>query len=55
MSFSIIETDDFDAACTRDNLGRLWEMKGDMLKARENRERLPASMICGSFDVSGVS
>ncbi|KAB8295241.1 hypothetical protein EYC80_007155 [Monilinia laxa] len=41
--------DDFDAACTRDNLGQLWEIKGDMVKARMAREKLPDSMICSNF------
>ncbi|KAK6599803.1 hypothetical protein ACHAPF_002996 [Botrytis cinerea] len=41
---------DFDAACTRDNLGQLWEMKGDVVKAREARERNPENMICSNFN-----
>ncbi|EMR90339.1 putative tetratricopeptide repeat family protein [Botrytis cinerea BcDW1] len=46
---------DFDAACTRDNLGQLWEMKGDVVKAREARERNPENMICSNFNVSVFS
>ncbi|KAN0106357.1 hypothetical protein V8E51_009233 [Hyaloscypha variabilis] len=41
---------DFDAACTRDNLGRLWEMKGDFSKSRELRAEYPDKMICSYFD-----
>ncbi|KAJ8067407.1 hypothetical protein OCU04_004757 [Sclerotinia nivalis] len=44
--------DDFDAACTRDNLGQLWEIKGDMVKAKAARERNPGSMICSNFNCS---
>ncbi|TGO52874.1 hypothetical protein BCON_0133g00190 [Botryotinia convoluta] len=44
--------DDFDAACTRDSLGQLWEIKGDVMKAREVRERNPESMICSNFKIS---
>jgi hypothetical protein len=48
----VVAKDDFDAACTRDNLGRLWEMKGEMGKARGMRERGGNdSMICGNFNV----
>ncbi|EDO02553.1 predicted protein [Sclerotinia sclerotiorum 1980 UF-70] len=42
--------DDFDAACTRDNLGQLWEIKGDMVRAKAARERNPNSMICSNFN-----
>jgi hypothetical protein len=43
---------DFDAACTRDNLGRLFEMKGDFSKSREWRTRVSETMVCSHFDVS---
>jgi hypothetical protein len=46
------EFEDFDAACTRDNLGRLWEMKGDVSGARASRARNPERMICSNFGVS---
>jgi hypothetical protein len=48
----IVEFNDFDAACTRDNIGRLWEMKGDVSRARACRARNPEKMICSSFSVS---
>jgi len=39
----------FDTAVTRENLGQLWEMKGDLLKAREIRNAGgPNAMACGS-------
>ncbi|KAF7952400.1 uncharacterized protein EAE97_001897 [Botrytis byssoidea] len=41
--------DNFDAACTRDNLGQLWEIKGDVVKAREVRGRNPENMVCSNF------
>ncbi|KAF7954530.1 hypothetical protein EAE96_005650 [Botrytis aclada] len=41
---------DFDAACTRDNLGQLWEIKGDVVKAREARGRNPKNMICSNYN-----
>lgn len=42
--------DNFDTASTRDNIGRVWEMKGDMVKAREAREKgAPDHMICSNF------
>ncbi|CAD6444676.1 25b47abe-3111-4d47-b8a6-6496d51a7e3f [Sclerotinia trifoliorum] len=44
--------DDFDAACTRDNLGQLWEIKGDMVKAKAARERDPNSIVCSNFNCS---
>ncbi|TEY84225.1 hypothetical protein BOTCAL_0018g00020 [Botryotinia calthae] len=40
----------FDTACTRDSLGQLWEMKGDVVKAREVRERDPENMVCSNFN-----
>lgn len=43
---------EFDAACSRDNLGRLWEMKGDAAKAAEWRSKKENEMICSHFDVS---
>ena len=47
-----LAVDDFDAVCTRDNLGRLWEMRGDMGKAKAMRERCGAErMICSNFNV----
>ncbi|TGO21086.1 hypothetical protein BPAE_0242g00020 [Botrytis paeoniae] len=49
LSFVI---DEFDAACACDNLGQLWEIKGDVVKAREVRGRNPKSMICSNFNLS---
>jgi hypothetical protein len=43
---------DFDAACTRDNLGRLWDMKGDFSKSREWRAKGSEKMMCSLFDVN---
>ncbi|KAH8593513.1 hypothetical protein B0O99DRAFT_627390 [Bisporella sp. PMI_857] len=41
----------FDSACTWDNLGRLWEMRGDLTKAREARKQgSPNLMICSNFN-----
>ncbi|TVY40418.1 hypothetical protein LOCC1_G005874 [Lachnellula occidentalis] len=41
----------FDTACTRDSLGRLFEVKGDFEKAVEWRTRgAPNQMICSHFD-----
>ncbi|PVH89725.1 hypothetical protein DL98DRAFT_579513 [Cadophora sp. DSE1049] len=40
----------FDEACTKDNLGRIWEMKGDLKNARLWREKLaPNHMIYSYF------
>ncbi|KAF7861471.1 hypothetical protein EAF04_008036 [Stromatinia cepivora] len=50
--FCAVGIDDFDAACTRDNLGQLWEIKGSMVKAKAARERNPHSMICSNFTCS---
>jgi len=39
----------FDTAVTRENLGQMWEMKGDLLKAREIRNAGgPNAMACGN-------
>ncbi|KAF4628415.1 hypothetical protein G7Y89_g9731 [Cudoniella acicularis] len=44
--------DDFDCACTRDNIGRLYEMKGDVDLAKEWRLKGANNghMICSNFD-----
>jgi len=47
---------DFDAAVTRDNLGRLYEMKGDLLKARASRmSGGPNSICCGNYTCPAMS
>lgn len=43
--------DNFDSACTRDNLGRLYEMRGDVTRAKLEREKQSDRMVCGHFDV----
>lgn len=47
-----IRGQEFDAACSRDNLGRLWEMKGQSEKAGNIRSKKADEMICSHFDVS---
>ena len=43
----------FDTVCTWDNLGQLWEMRGDFTKAREARVKESLDMmICSYFNVS---
>ncbi|KAA8576036.1 hypothetical protein MFRU_033g00010 [Monilinia fructicola] len=42
--------DNFDSACTRDNLGRLYEMRGDVTRAKLEREKQSDRMVCGHFD-----
>ncbi|KAH6662263.1 hypothetical protein B0J14DRAFT_496214 [Halenospora varia] len=46
------DEDDFDCACTRDNIGRLYEMKGDFDKAKEWRLKGLENnhMLCSNFD-----
>ncbi|TVY32501.1 hypothetical protein LSUB1_G007756 [Lachnellula subtilissima] len=45
--------DNFDTACTRDNLGRLFETRGDSEKAIHWRTKgAPNHMICSHSDVS---
>ncbi|CZR57211.1 uncharacterized protein PAC_07100 [Phialocephala subalpina] len=39
---------DVDAVCTQNNLGRLWEMKGGVVKAQEWRTKNPDKMICST-------
>lgn len=55
IQFSIFVLDafsDFDRSCTADNLGRLYEMRGDIPKARKWRTaNAPKRMICSNFDV----
>ena len=42
-----------DLAVTRDNLGRLFEMKGDLRAAAEMRMRgAPDNIACGNYNVS---
>lgn len=41
-----------DAAVTRDNLGRVCEMRGDLAKAREIRTLDQSHVACGHYDVS---
>lgn len=54
-NYLIEARNDFDAACTADNLGRLYEMKGDMKKAREWRTmKAPDRMICTYFEVRSL-
>jgi len=45
--------DNLDTACTRDNLGRVWEMKGDLDKAIEWRTKGAANgkMVCSYYNV----
>ncbi|KAJ6638538.1 putative protein MSS51 like, mitochondrial [Pseudolycoriella hygida] len=44
---------DFDRSCTADNLGRLFEMKGDLKKAVEWRTANGRNrMICSYYDCS---
>lgn len=52
MLMSDIAFDDFDAAATRDNLGRVYEMKGDVTKAKFWREKQPDRILCSHFNVS---
>jgi hypothetical protein len=48
-----IGLDNFDTACTRDNLGRVFEMKDDFEKVVEWRTKGGSNkMICSHFDVS---
>ncbi|KUJ22048.1 uncharacterized protein LY89DRAFT_681383 [Mollisia scopiformis] len=42
----------FDEVCTKDNLGRLWEMRGDFAKAAELRTKDSEKMMCSNFNVS---
>ncbi|KAH9898374.1 hypothetical protein C8Q73DRAFT_640977 [Cubamyces lactineus] len=45
-----------DLAVTRDNLGRLYEMKGDLKAAREIREQgAPDNISCGNYDCPKMS
>src|SRR5690242_3948135 len=50
---NLTDEDDFDCACTRDNIGRLYEMKGDFDKAKEWRLKGLENnhMLCSNFDV----
>jgi hypothetical protein len=48
---SAVPGQEFDAACSRDNLGRLWEMRGDPAKAGYVRSKKAYEMICSHFDV----
>lgn len=42
----------FDAAVTRENLGAVYEMKGNLEAAREMRQRgRPHQVACGNYDV----
>ncbi|KAJ8455221.1 hypothetical protein ONZ51_g12564 [Trametes cubensis] len=42
-----------DLAVTRDNLGRLYEMKGDLKAARDIREQgAPDNISCGHYDMA---
>lgn len=46
----------FDKSCTADNLGRLYEMKGDREEAIKWRTaNAPDRMICSYFDVCLVT
>ncbi|TVY27166.1 hypothetical protein LHYA1_G004691 [Lachnellula hyalina] len=48
-----IECENFDTACTRDSLGRLFETKGDFEKAIHWRTKgAPNYMFCSHFDVN---
>lgn len=38
--------------CTKDKMGRLWEMKGNATKAVEWRTKNADMMICSNFKVS---
>ncbi|CZR57212.1 uncharacterized protein PAC_07101 [Phialocephala subalpina] len=39
----------FNMAHHRENLGKLWEMKGDLGKAKEFRERKVTDIICSNY------
>jgi len=42
----------FDAAVTRENLARLYELKSDLEAAKEMRLRgAPSSIACGNYNV----
>lgn len=44
----------FDAAVTRENLGAVYEMKGNLEAAREMRQRgRPHQVACGNYDCTG--
>ncbi|TVY20778.1 hypothetical protein LARI1_G001816 [Lachnellula arida] len=50
----IIEGDNFDTACSRDNMGRMFEMRGDFEKSVAWRTKgAPNHMICSYFDCPG--
>lgn len=41
-----------DLACTRDNLGKVYEMRGDFRRAKEYRRGREDAMCCGNDNVS---
>lgn len=41
----------FDASCSKDALGRIYEIRGDFAKACEARVKFPDRVACGSLKV----